>query len=508
MKPAKAVAIAMVVAVLAIGWFGFGPSRLGGGADYVTTNGNSMEPRFHTGDLAVIRPAADYRTGDVVAYRSATIDTVVMHRIVAVDGDRFTFRGDNNSWIDPDRPATDELVGKLALRIPQGGAWLDRLTSPTGLAVIAFVLLVSTGIATQTRRNRRHRRRGTMSQHLTRRARPTHVLTTLSPTLRAMAGAVGAIGTVGVVLATLTLTGPFAGVDAGAPASRSMTFSYTADVGKTPAYDDTTVTSPDPVFRKVAKSVVVHYAYEGTPGSVAVDAELSTPSGWHTTVSLKDPQTFTSSTFDDTVRLDLRKIDARAVAAAAATGLPAEPVTVSVTPRVTSDGTGPFTPTLRMTLSPLTLTLAGNEALRVEDSAPRPAAKAHSLDLLGQHIPVAGARTLSAALVLLALLAAGILGLVAHHTAPTNEGEAIRRRYAALIVPVNPITAPTSRPVVDVHDFATLARLAGRYGLLVLCWSRSGVDTFIVQDDATSYRFRAGAESSPQDVGSYENSPT
>ncbi len=46
---------------------------------------------------------------------------------------------------------------------------------------------------------------------------------------------------------------------------------------------------------------------------------------------------------------------------------------------------------------------------------------------------------------------------------------------------------------LDVVAFATLAKLAERYGLLVLHRTRSGVETFVVQDDATTFRYRTGA---------------
>ena len=60
---------ALVALVLAAVWL-FWPSALGGGTTYVATHGNSMEPGFHTGDLAILRPADRYAVGDVVAYRS------------------------------------------------------------------------------------------------------------------------------------------------------------------------------------------------------------------------------------------------------------------------------------------------------------------------------------------------------------------------------------------------------------------------------------------------------
>ena len=39
-----------------------------------------MEPGFHAGDLAILRTADRYAVGDVVAYRSPILNTVVMHR--------------------------------------------------------------------------------------------------------------------------------------------------------------------------------------------------------------------------------------------------------------------------------------------------------------------------------------------------------------------------------------------------------------------------------------------
>ena len=54
------------------------------------------------------------------------------------------------------------------------------------------------------------------------------------------------------------------------------------------------------------------------------------------------------------------------------------------------------------------------------------------------------------------------------------------------------MTAPPGQPVVDVTEFAMLAQLTERYGLLVLHWTRSGVETFVVQDEGTTYRYRTG----------------
>ena len=82
----------------------FLPADLGGAATYLTTHGTSMQPRFHTGDLAIAKPVQQYRVGDIAVYRSHTLHTLVMHRIIRREGSHYVFKGDNNTWTDKDRP--------------------------------------------------------------------------------------------------------------------------------------------------------------------------------------------------------------------------------------------------------------------------------------------------------------------------------------------------------------------------------------------------------------------
>lgn len=287
-----------------------------------------------------------------------------------------------------------------------------------------------------------------------------------------------------------------------------MEFSYTADVGRSPAYDSTTATSPDPVFRKLADSVDVNFAYEGNPGTVAVAAELTSPSGWHSTVPLAGPHAFTGNSYESTVTLDLKSLEAKAEAAAAVTGLSGTPVAITLVPRVTSESGAVFAPELQLSLTPLHLALAGGEqALTVTDSstsqqtvmAPR------TIGINDWTITAATARLVSAMLLLAVIVAGAGLLVVARRAAPLDEAAAIRRRYANLLVRVHPMPAPQGRPVIDVTSFATLAKLAERYGLLVLHWNRSGVETFVVQDESATYRYRAAGDQSSADESAPAN---
>ena len=280
-------------------------------------------------------------------------------------------------------------------------------------------------------------------------------------------------------------------------------FSYTAAVGQTAAYDASTVYSPEPVFRRVTDSVDLHLAYQApadrasTTSTIAVSAELSAASGWHTLIPLAAASSFTGGRNETTVRLDLSALDTRAQAAAQATGMPTQPLTVTIVPTV-STGSGPaFTPKLALSLGPLQLSVANPASLTVNDSSPgAPGTRIpHTLTLLGKHVSVAGARSVSAIVLLLSLLAAAALAafaVITRRALPSGEGAAIESRYPRLLARVEPLSTSTDLPVIDVADFATLAKLAENAGLLVLHWTDGDRETYVVLGDGTAYRYRTG----------------
>jgi hypothetical protein len=117
--------------------------------------------------------------------------------------------------------------------------------------------------------------------------------------------------------------------------------------------------------------------------------------------------------------------------------------------------------------------------------------------VLGHRVGVAHTRAAGRIAVGLGALAGLLLLVAARLTGPTAEADRIRSRYRDLILPVLPLALSPGRPVVDVPDVASLARLAERYGLLVLHWSRGGVHTYVVQDEGTTFRCRFGGREAP-----------
>ena len=129
---------------------------IGGMPHVLVTHGISMKPTLVPDDLVLLRPVAVCTPGTINAYRPG--QEVFLHRIVAVQDGRCVFQGDNNPWTDPYHPLPSELLGTLAVRVPGGGVWWRRLTSPKLLGVVAFVLITGTGTSSATRRTRRRRR--------------------------------------------------------------------------------------------------------------------------------------------------------------------------------------------------------------------------------------------------------------------------------------------------------------------------------------------------------------
>jgi len=105
------------------------------------TQGNSMNPRIATGDLVVVFEQPTYQPGDVVAYQSRELRRVVLHRIRAIHGDRYTFRGDHNAYDDVEQPEAGLLIGREVIHVPDGGVWLGRLQAPHIRALVAYALV-------------------------------------------------------------------------------------------------------------------------------------------------------------------------------------------------------------------------------------------------------------------------------------------------------------------------------------------------------------------------------
>lgn len=131
----------VVVLVLLVWAVTLRPTQLGGPATYVVVSGDSMEPTLSDGDLVVLRHRDGYAVGDVISYPVPAggpgAGSLVIHRVVAGDGDGLTTQGDNRDRSDDWRPTAEAVRGSLWWHVPGGGLLLVRLLQPPMVAALA-----------------------------------------------------------------------------------------------------------------------------------------------------------------------------------------------------------------------------------------------------------------------------------------------------------------------------------------------------------------------------------
>lgn len=503
--------VLLVAVVFGVGALAL-PAGVGGATVYVRSYGNSMEPMLRTGDLAVVRSARSYGIGDVVAYRSPELGHVVLHRIVARDGDTFVFRGDNNGFPDVEHLGAEHILGRLALRVPRGGAvvlWLGNPVHAVGLAAAASVV---PGVLFRRRRRRR--------------SHPQPIRGRSMNANKVVAGCRAAAPWVAVVGAVLVLVG---GIALGRPSTRVVdepaafthngSFTYAAPPAP-PLYPDGFVTG-DPVFTRLADRVTVRFAYSvdsdavvALDSTVRVDAILSGAAGWKRVVPLLGPRPLEPGATDVEVALHLPTLRALGAEADVITGAAAGGLVVGVTPSVDFDGAvagqdvaGRFAPALDFTLDGGALRLVtpvpgdGDER-RIERTqagavdVPTSQATKLSLPLVGREVAIGTARIAGLGGGVALLLVAGALAWAGRRR---DDGDAARiaARYGHLLIPIS-ADAHDDRPMVDVSTIDDLVRLAGHHEQLVTHHvdGDAGCHTYVVSAQGRAYRYRETAPAS------------
>lgn len=155
----RAVRLLPVIVCLLIGWMLFAPTAVGGPATYVITDGTSMLPHFRAEGLVITRRQPAYQVGEVVAYHNPLLHTIVMHRIVARQGDRYVFQGDNNDFQDRYHATRSDLIGKEWIYWPGAGRYLGVLRNPLAFGGMIGLITLASFLLPPGRTSRRRRRR-------------------------------------------------------------------------------------------------------------------------------------------------------------------------------------------------------------------------------------------------------------------------------------------------------------------------------------------------------------
>jgi signal peptidase I len=479
--------IALVVG--AVAWMGLAPAALGGGITYATVTGSSMEPELHQGDLVMLRSASAYRVGDVVGYHDPNVNRLVLHRIIAEDEAGFTLQGDNNDFLDPVRPQSTEIVGRLWTSVPEAGSVVGRFRHPGSAAVLVGALVL---LPTGPRRRRRPDDGLGATSGPAAPPRPSHPRTAPpSRDLEGRRGMVAALTVLAVALAAL------AGYAYSRPASETVTipdayeqtgsFGYTAEARVGAAYPDGVVRTGEAVFPRLSETIEMSFDYRvvsdektDLTGRGALAAVVSDGLGWSRSIPLAPARAFRGekATLTGTLHLDRLRSVVRAFERE--TGTKATGYSVDITPRVSIEGEVGGSPVSSVLSSSFSMRLDGTRLALgtsptgepVDLVARRNGGIARegnaSLSLAGVALPVYQARAIGLLGFEIAFGAALLLALPMIMAARRSEAGAIRMRMGGRLVDVADL--PTSAPggCIDLERMSDLARVADRADMPIM----------------------------------------
>jgi|tagenome__1003787_1003787.scaffolds.fasta_scaffold20961716_2 signal peptidase I len=488
----SAVAALMLAAV----WF-LWPSGLGGGTTYVSTHGISMEPRFHTGDLGVLRAADSYAVGDVIAYRSATLDTIVMHRIVDGDEHGFVTKGDNNDWLDEDRPTEADVLGKLFTRVPHAGKVLTALGAPGVLPFGSAGVIAVLGFVRPPRRRRGRRRaprarRPVFSMPIRARAREVSLVS-------------GAVALLAVVGGGVLLAMPATQTDTRTlQVTQRGEFSYTGTAERGATYPTGVIATGDTVWTRLSRGLTVSFAdtvsgpgLADLRGAVRLDVGVAAADGWSAVVTRGPSAQLQNGTATASVPVDVAAARELLDQHFTEIGMADGAAKLTVTPVAEATGT--------VQGHPVTVGSPAALSFTMDAGALRPSGDGDSRFAPSTQTPVQVQKTAPRTFVVLSLsVSIGLARLAAFGTllvaiavcaACAWIGRSDRKdpadqfviRHADRILPVASFTPGPA--VVDVADAESLHKVAERFDTLVLHQSGPDEDVFLVRDVEMTYRF-------------------
>lgn len=497
------------------------PVQAGGQTSFAVTDGISMNPMLHAGDLVVTRTAASYRVGDVVLYDNSFLHRQVLHRILKIQHSRYYFKGDNNDFVDPGYATQGQLVGKLWFHIPKAGlvlTWIGR-PSHSGLFATGVALLLILGFRASGKRKKRRKRAGGVVAAAPRRLfhRPRKTLEN---------GVFFGAGLLACTVAAVAFATPLhrVGVIANAYTQRGA-FTYSGPAtGLAEVYPSGSVRTGQTIFLASVRRLRLRFAYHfdssrphGVKGTAEMRVLISSDAiSWHDVVGEKTvPFTGDSAVVGET--LDLARIQQLGEHLVNVSGAVGADYRLIVEPVVKVHGLvggtlvhETFAPTLPMQMTQSMLkvtpsaptTLPGatyqtpsadsllTAALDPTKTGTIPGSTANTLAVLRYRIPVSDFRGLALGLAALALLALLLKPLRPKREIWSNERR-IAFRHGCVLVGVTEIAASPETAIVAVPRFEDLASLAEQQDAPIMHAASEGGARYAVEHGRHLYVFEA-----------------
>ncbi len=541
----QALLSALLLVLFISTWIVLAPIRLGGQAAYVIVDGQSMEPKYHFGDLAIVRQSPTYEIGDIVVYQSGALHRYVFHRIIDIKADHFVLKGDNNPWIDSYQPIQSEIIGGYWFRIPAAGKFVEWVRLPAHVAAIigiaGVLVIVSLLVKRRSGKSMKKKSVGEWFHQIReegfrqildgiRRQLPMKSIITREDRLEETSAGSGEIeghkarGETYEILFFVLGTIAFASLVLGyfaftRPAQHQVAdnlnyqhiggFFYSA-AAPSGIYDSTSIQSGEPLFPKLTCSVNMGFTYalagikpDTLSGTYQLVAKIfDEQSGWQRTLSLSAQKNFSGTSFTENAPLDLCQIEALVANMEQETDLHIPYYTLAITPIVSINGTAAgqefkdtFEPQLRFQFD------STHFFVIKEDSAANPLnpsepgvlersrMKANTIPMLGQELAVTGLRLLSIIGLLLSLGGLTILGIFVSTLAKRNLETFVQAKYGPLLIDVHEKSLEAPAQMIDVNTIDDLAKLAERNNTMILHQKRNLIHFYTVRGDRFTYRY-------------------
>jgi signal peptidase len=134
------IAFIVLVAILLI----FSAFPIPGNYKVLVVQSGSMEPKIKTGSMVVVKPAQDFKIGDVITFgpysktKAPTTHRIYDMKVVGGEAVYIT-KGDANNAPDTREIKKADIVGKVLFSVPYLGYAVDFAKKPIGFALLIIV---------------------------------------------------------------------------------------------------------------------------------------------------------------------------------------------------------------------------------------------------------------------------------------------------------------------------------------------------------------------------------
>jgi len=507
---------AILLASILLAWIVFLPVQFGGAAAFVIVDGNSMEPTYQRGDLVITRTETSYQVGDIVTYNNKDLNRPVIHRIIGEEKGRFILQGDNNPWLDHDRPSTQDIIGKAWIHLPGVGTWLAYIQTPLGIALLSGIAVFFI-LAMYTLGDRRYRAFRTKWLSGTRRIQVNTqfeqgaaTMTKIGRQLNALIYAFVIIFSVSLVLAYVSFSRP--------ETLSNLTdteyihiglFSYSAPA-LPGVYDPAGPQTGDPIFLKTTCQVTVRFDYfltadilANVQGTISLRAETRDVNGWKRTFPLTESIPFEGKSASAQATLNPCQILATLRSAEEKTQLQRGVYRLDLVPEVTLTNaetdqpfSSTFSPVLEFVLDEYQLYISNPDP----DNGPlfpfkkESRASAYNIPnrilLPGFSLTVSLGRLLSLLGIAVSLGMGGYLAWSVQAEMKKDPALAILLRYGNLLVNVRQVSFDLRSKEIIVYSINDLVNMAERNATAIMRLEQENWQDFIVEGNSVIYRYR------------------